>query len=67
MRDPKRGDRAEGWTDLHNRAISPSGHVFYNLPLLLFLNTNLSCLSDKRPENNLAQANAAVLYLQSAQ
>lgn len=32
----RRGDRAEGWKDLHNRAISPSiWSCVYNLPLLL--------------------------------
>lgn len=37
-----RGDRVEGWKDLHNRAISPSiWSCVYNLPSSFF-NTNLS-------------------------
>lgn len=53
----RRGDRAEGWKDLHNRAISLSiWSCVYNLPLLL-LNARSNCLSDRpnapSPSSNL--------------
>lgn len=67
----RRGDRAEGWKDLHNRAISLSiWSCVYNLPLLL-LNADLSaCLTDPVPRHHppeQSSSNNITLYLQSAQ
>lgn len=66
-----RGDRAEGWKDLHNRAISLSiWSCVYNLPLLL-PNADLSdCLTDpmphhphQPPQNNLALTNNSIYFV----